>query len=487
LIELSPSVSTAARSRSASLRRLIPITMAVVDALLIYGAFILAYWLRYTLKLGPHIQEHITFWRYQPLAGLLLLVMLVVLLLKDAYRRRMSRDVVAEAITIFSASTISVAAIVVVTAMLHQWEYSRAVILYVWVLAIALVISGRALHRSLQALYYRKGRGVKRLLVVGATDVGKMIMQSVMNRPDFGYQLVGFVEHRPSPSVQNFGRFRALGTLADVSALAEGGAIDEIIIALPASAHEEMWPILSVCERMGVGMKLVPDLFEMSLGRVQIDDLAGIPLLDVQERSLRQVARAAKRTTDLVLATFLLVVTAPITGLLGLLIRLESQGPAFLRQERVGVNGKPFTCLKLRTMRVDASDVQASLQAMNESDGPLFKLRNDPRCTPLGKRIRRWSLDELPQLWNVVRGDMSLVGPRPPLPHEVAKYDERQMRRLEVKPGMTGIWQISGRSDLSFDEMVMMDIHYVENWSLGLDVTILLRTMAAVLARHGAY
>lgn len=487
MIEASPTVATGTHARSATLRRLVPLTMAALDACLIYAAFILAYWLRYTLKLGPHIQDHITIWRYQPLAGLLLLVMMLVLLLKDAYRRRMSRDVVAESITIFSASTISVAAIVVVTAMLHQWEYSRAVILYVWVLAIALVISGRALHRSLQSLYYRKGRGVTRLLVVGATDVGKMIMQSVMNRPDFGYQLVGFVEHRPSPAVQNFGRFRALGTLTDVVTLAESGAIDEIIIALPASAHEEMWPILNVCERLGVGMKLVPDLFEMSLGRVQIDDIAGIPLLDVQERSLRQVARAAKRATDVMLATILLALAAPIIGLLGALVRLESEGPAFLRQNRVGFEGRVFTCLKLRTMRVDASDVQASLQAMNESDGPLFKLRNDPRCTPLGRRIRRWSLDELPQLWNVVCGDMSLVGPRPPLPDEVAMYDERQRRRLEVKPGMTGIWQISGRSDLSFDEMVMMDIHYVENWSLGLDLTILLRTIAAVLARHGAY
>lgn len=487
MIELSPRASARETSRVASLRRLVPATMAALDASLIYGAFILAYWMRYTLKLGPHIQEHITFWRYQPLAALLVCVMMLVLASKDAYRRRMSRDVVAEAITIFSASTISVAAIVVITAMLHQWEYSRAVILYVWVLAIALAISGRALHRSVQSLYYRKGRGVTRLLVVGATDVGKMIMQSVTNRPDFGYQLVGFVEHRPSPSMKNFGRFRALGTLADVSALAESGAIDEIIIALPASAHEEMWPILSVCERLGVGMKLVPDLFEMSLGRVQIDDIAGIPLLDVQERSLRRVARAAKRAIDVSLATVLLVVSAPIIGLLAVLIRMESQGPAFWRQKRVGVDGRAFTCLKLRTMRVDASDVQASLLAMNDSDGPLFKLRNDPRCTPLGRRIRRWSLDELPQLWTVVRGDMSLVGPRPPLPMEVAKYDQRQMRRLEVKPGMTGIWQISGRSDLSFDEMVMMDIHYVENWSLGLDVTILLRTIAAVLARHGAY
>ena len=487
MIELSPRASTRESARSASLRRFVPLTIVALDAALIYAAFILAYWLRYTLQLGPHIQQHISFWQYQPLTVILVIVMMLVLASKDAYRRRMSRDVVAEAITIFSASTISVAVIVVVTAMLHQWEYSRAVILYVWLLAILLAISGRALHRSVQALYYRKGRGVTRLLVVGATDVGKMIMQSVTNRPDFGYQLVGFVEHRQSPLVQNFGRFHALGTLSDVPALAESGGIDEIIIALPASAHEEMWPILNVCERLGVGMKLVPDLFEMSLGRVQIDNIAGIPLLDVQERSLRRVARAVKRATDVGLGLILLALSAPVIAVLGLLVRLESAGPAFWRQTRVGVNGKYFACLKLRTMRVDASDVQASLLAMNDSDGPLFKLRDDPRCTPLGKRIRRWSLDELPQLWNVVRGDMSLVGPRPPLPHEVAQYDDRQMRRLEVKPGMTGIWQTSGRSDLSFDEMVMMDIHYIENWSLGLDVSILLRTVAAVLARHGAY
>ncbi|HEX6507492.1 MAG TPA: sugar transferase, partial [Chloroflexota bacterium] len=273
----------------------------------------------------------------------------------------------------------------------------------------------------------------------------------------------------------------------DVPALTESGTIDEIIIALPASEHEEMWPILNACERTGVGMKLVPDLFEMSLGRVQIDDIAGIPLLDVQERPLRRAARASKRTIDVVLAGALLVLSSPLIGVLGLLIRAESAGPAFLRQRRVGAGGREFTCLKLRTMRVDADDVQASLEAMNESDGPLFKLRSDPRCTPIGKRIRRWSLDEMPQLWNVLVGDMSLVGPRPPLPREVVKYDDRQMRRLEVKPGMTGLWQVSGRSDLSFDEMVMMDIHYVENWSLALDVTILLRTVAAVLARHGAY
>ncbi len=487
MIEWSPRVSAGREARSTSFQRLVPVTTAALDLVLIYGAFILAYWLRYTLRLGPTIQQHISFWRYQPPALLLAAVMMVVLIAKDSYRRRMGGDIVGEAINVFSASTISVATIVVINAMLHQWEYSRAVILYVWVLAIALVITGRALHRSMQTMLYRKGRGVRRLLVVGATDVGKMIMQSVMNRPDFGYQLVGFVEHRSSPTVKNFGRFRALGTVVDVPSIVESAGIDEVIIALPASAHEDMWPILSSCERLGVGVKLVPDLFEMGLGRVQMDDISGIPLIDVQERPLRNVARVAKRFTDVALGSILLIATTPVVLLLALLIRLESAGPGFLRQERIGVGGRRFLCLKLRTMRVDANDVTASLQAMNESDGPLFKIRNDPRCTVLGKRIRRLSLDELPQLWNVVKGEMSLVGPRPALPHEVEQYDLRQMRRLEVKPGITGIWQVSGRSDLSFDEMVMMDIHYVENWSIGLDIAILLRTVVAVVARHGAY
>jgi lipopolysaccharide/colanic/teichoic acid biosynthesis glycosyltransferase len=151
------------------------------------------------------------------------------------------------------------------------------------------------------------------------------------------------------------------------------------------------------------------------------------------------------------------------------------------------MGGKPFTCFKLRTMRPDAPELQPELQVLNETDGPLFKLRDDPRCTPLGRRIRRWSLDELPQIWNVVRGDMSLVGPRPPLPSEVEQYEPRHMRRLEVKPGMTGIWQVSGRSHLPFDEMVLMDMYYVDNWSPALDIRILIRTIIAVLTRRGAY
>jgi exopolysaccharide biosynthesis polyprenyl glycosylphosphotransferase len=210
-------------------------------------------------------------------------------------------------------------------------------------------------------------------------------------------------------------------------------------------------------------------------------------LLDVREPPSRRLARLVKRFVDVVVAAVITVVSLPLLALLALAIRLESPGAPLLRQKRVGLNGRIFTCFKFRTMRPDAEAVLPTLAPLNETEGLTFKMRQDPRCTPLGRRIRRWSLDELPQIWNVLLGDMSLVGPRPPLPAEVASYEARHMRRLEVKPGMTGIWQVSGRSNLSFDEMVMMDIFYVDNWSPTLDLRILVRTVIAVLRRHGAY
>jgi exopolysaccharide biosynthesis polyprenyl glycosylphosphotransferase len=272
----------------------------------------------------------------------------------------------------------------------------------------------------------------------------------------------------------------------DLPALIEAGSVDEVIVALPASAHEEVVSVVSMCERHGVGLKLVPDLFEMSLSRVQVDDISGIPLLDVQDRTFRRLARLGKRCVDLVVGSVVLVLSLPLLALLALLIRLESPGPAFLRQERVGLGGRKFQCLKLRTMRTEAGDMEPILFE-TAADMRLFKIRDDPRCTRVGRRIRRWSLDELPQVWNVLMGDMSLVGPRPPLPSQVAKYEPKHWRRLDVKPGMTGLWQVSGRSDLSFDEMVHMDIYYVENWTLMLDFKLMIRTVIAVLGRRGAY
>ncbi|MGH2443384.1 MAG: sugar transferase [Chloroflexota bacterium] len=467
--------------------RSLPIALALLDGALVYAAFAVSYWIRYTLKLGPQIQASVAFSAYQSLAVLLVSVMLLVLAVKGAYRVRMGTDIVDDITRTVSAATITIGIVVVITTMIQKDVYSRGVIVYLWVSVIVLVALGRTGYRAVQGFFHRRGWGISRVLVVGATHAGMMAMQSMMSRPDLGYQLAGFVYHRTAGQLRDFGRFRALGTVADIPALVESNVIDEIIIALPAAEHEEVWPILALCEKHGMAMKLIPDLFEMSLSRVEVDDIAGIPLLDVREKPLRRVARDVKRLSDIALALVGLILTAPLVGLLMLLIRLESAGPALLRQDRVGAGGRRFTCFKLRTMGHDAEDARATLSALNETSGPLFKIKEDPRRTRLGRRIRSWSLDELPQLINVLRGEMSVVGPRPPLPGEVEMYETWHMRRLEVKPGLTGIWQVSGRSDLPFDEMILMDIFYVDNWSLALDVRILLRTVIPVLGRHGAY
>jgi exopolysaccharide biosynthesis polyprenyl glycosylphosphotransferase len=475
------------RARASNYRRYAPVLVLGVDVLTVYAAFVVAYVLRYHYKLGGHVKSDIAFGQYQPVAFMLICILIPVLLLKGAYRYRLSKDVADDFTTVFSAATISIAAVVIIAYFSGHFLYSRGVIAYLWVALIVFVFLGRLGYRSLQAVFHRRGWGVRRLLVIGATDVGKMVMQSVMSRPDLGYQLVGFVDHRAVTRLQDFGRFRAIGQLSDVPDLITSGAVDDVVIALPAASHEDTWPIVSLCEQHGVGLKIVPDLFEMSLSRVAIDDIAGIPLLDVQERTLKRVASAAKRAVDLAVGCLALLLASPLIAALAVWIKLESQGPALLRQTRVGESGKTFTCLKLRSMWVDAENYESSLALMNEADGHIFKIRSDPRCTPSGRSMRRLSLDELPQLWNVVKGEMSLVGPRPALPTQVARYDDTQRRRLEVKPGMTGIWQVNGRSDLSFDEMVLMDIFYVENWSLTLDMKILARTLVAVIRRHGAY
>ena len=217
------------------------------------------------------------------------------------------------------------------------------------------------------------------------------------------------------------------------------------------------------------------------------ESLNGIPLISIKQTSLTGLNRAIKRATDLVLAGLGIILLSPIWLLIALAIKLDSPGPVLFRQPRAGRYGKPFTVYKFRSMRQDAETELEKLRNLNEAAGPMFKIKDDPRRTRVGRFIRQTSLDELPQLINVLRGEMSLVGPRPALLEEVAQYRDWHRKRLEVQPGITGLWQVSGRSDLSFDEMVMLDIYYGENWSLGLDFSILLRTVPQVFLGDGAY
>ncbi len=232
---------------------------------------------------------------------------------------------------------------------------------------------------------------------------------------------------------------------------------------------------------------MAPALTDIAGPRIHTQQVAGLPLIHVTTPTLEGGQRVAKRLFDVLAASILLLLTAPVFVVAGLAVKITSQGPILFRQERVGIQGRHFQMLKFRSMVVNAEQRLSELEAENEGNGVLFKIKDDPRITPLGKILRRYSIDELPQLANVFAGSMSLVGPRPPLPKEVAGYERDVRRRLLVKPGLTGLWQISGRSDLSWKDSVRLDLYYVENWSLAGDVVILLKTARAVVHSSGAY
>ncbi|HYP21542.1 MAG TPA: sugar transferase, partial [Chloroflexia bacterium] len=326
---------------------------------------------------------------------------------------------------------------------------------------------------------------------------GQRIMKDIVERTDLGYKLTGYVSDvKESPGGQNWRvplRVRNgsmpqwLGTLKDVDRIICGRDVHEVIVALPATHHAQILNIIDSCRACGVDFKLVPDLFEMRFNEVRIDALNGVPLIGVKDVALQGFNLFVKRVMDVTLAVGSLTVAAIPMLFIALAVKLNSPGPVLFKQKRVGKGGEEFTCYKFRSMYEDAEQRLAEIAHLNEADGPIFKVKNDPRLTPVGRFLRRTSLDELPQLFNILKGEMSWVGPRPPLRREVDQYSDWHLKRLDVTPGLTGLWQVSGRSDLSFEEMVKLDIYYAENWSLAMDATIILKTIPAVVKRQGAY
>jgi exopolysaccharide biosynthesis polyprenyl glycosylphosphotransferase len=395
-----------------------------------------------------------------------------------------------QAWTIVSSTTLGAAFLITYYFVFQPPSNSRLLVPFVWAIAIVVLCLGRLVVSSVMGLLYRRGFGETRLLVVGSGRLGKLIMQHLAATPTLGYSIVGFLhdlneEQEPG----DFGRFKMLGTLEDLDMVIRSMQIDEVIIALPSNLHEQSIRSVRLCERLGTTFKLVPDLYEyeLSLSRIDMESIEGIPLIGIKQVSLNTVQQLVTRIVDVSLSVLGLALGLPFWICIALAIKATSPGVAVYRQTRIGLEGRPFKVYKFRTMYKNAEDGLNGLMERNEAQGPLFKIKDDPRITPVGRFLRRTSFDEFPQLLNVIRGEMSLVGPRPPLPQEVAQYEDWQKARLSIKPGLTGLWQVRGRSDISFDEGVLMDLYYIENWSLHLYFMILLRTIPAVLFSRGAY
>jgi exopolysaccharide biosynthesis polyprenyl glycosylphosphotransferase len=357
-----------------------------------------------------------------------------------------------------------------------------------WVLSVVTIPLVRLAIRFAQRQARLDGVTEKRTLIIGAGHVATLMADKMGRSPELGLKPVGFLDPDP-PEIPSRDAMDlpVYGDVRDLESILAEQNINHVLVAFSADGFCKMFEIIDRCSNAGVEISIVPRFFEISAAAPKMDEIEGVPVMTLTRPQFSPGLRIAKRTMDLVLGAIVVVVTLPIQALVAVSILTDSGGPVLHTQERIGKDGLRFTMYKFRSMTNGAAKRKAELLDQNEQTGPIFKMHDDPRVTRVGKVLRRYSLDELPQIYNVLRGDMSLVGPRPPLPCEVAEYSDWDTRRLAVTPGITGLWQVLGRSELTFDEMVSLDLNYIWNWSPWLDVSIMARTVGAVVHGKGAY
>jgi exopolysaccharide biosynthesis polyprenyl glycosylphosphotransferase len=461
--------------KTEKVRTLYTISLVILDALMLAVAFVLAYQIRAGLAWPEPLISEATLFNYLGLMTMLATAVITVLFLYRQYviPRAVSR--VDQLYAVTAGVTLGVLIAVAIFALLFKdVDYPRTVIVYFWTLAIILIMLGRGAHQTARQILRDRGVGKDRLLMVGSGEVAQIILQRILWSPQLGYEVIGVVNGQARGD--NVLGAPVLGVPEDLPHIIEREKIDEVIIAMPEAGHRETVRIISYCERGRVSIKVFPDIFQFIASEATIDDLGGLPLLTVRDFAMRGYWLIFKRLMDVAGALIGLVFLSPLMMLVAIAIKLESPGPVFFVQERMGLDGRPFPMIKFRSMRTDA-----------EKDGPGWTTQNDPRRTRLGTLLRKVEVDEMPQFINVLLGEMSLVGPRPEQPYYVERFREnvpRYMERHREKAGMTGWAQVNGmRGDTSIIERTKFDVWYTENWSLLLDIKIIVRTIWQIFAR----
>jgi exopolysaccharide biosynthesis polyprenyl glycosylphosphotransferase len=384
------------------------------------------------------------------------------------------------------ANLVGMAVIVGTAYLLKLQDISRTFLVLFGLLNFLFLCAERLALRAVLQHFRRRGMGLRRVVILGTNQEAVRFARLIQRNPSWGLQLVGLVDDANEDAASAPGdALPLLGGLPRLQEILENQVVDEVLIAASGRTPEEMEDVFLLCEDLGVTARLAVGGFPHVIARARMEEFQGRMLLTFTTQP-GTLALALKRLADLLVGSLLLAVCAVPGLLIALLIKLESRGPVLFVQERMGLHGRRFRMPKFRSMVVDAEGRRTDLHALNEMDGPVFKMRADPRVTTIGWFLRRTSLDELPQLLSVLRGHMALVGPRPPLPEEVSHYRRWQRRRLSMKPGITCLWQVSGRNQVDFEEWMRLDLRYIDTWSLWLDLKILLRTIPAVLSGRGA-
>jgi len=396
--------------------------------------------------------------------------------------------------TIVKSLAIATIIVLVVNFFYRADSYSRGTFLVLIPIAALLLYGVSLAHEGLLRLFNANADASRRVIVVGNGEHAHRIAHALRHRPAY-YSVVGYLAEDASIHDSDVESLTRLGVAADLDAVLDSVQVDVVMIALANAESEFTQSLIGACMAHDIDWKVVPPMLDLVLDHVEFEYVDGLPLVGQRGSRLVGYNWFIKRTFDFIVATSLLVLLSPIFLIAYISVKTTSNGPAIFEQRRVGLRGRPFTLLKFRTMRVDTSTevheratadwILGKVVDSSEDSGNVNKITNDQRVTRVGKILRATSIDELPQLWNVVRGDMSLVGPRPPIAYEVARYSEWHKRRLEVPPGVTGLWQVSGRNRLSFDEMVELDIDYMERWTFALDIEILIKTIPAVVSDRG--
>ena len=461
-----------------------------LDVALAFFVFGFAYVLRYEWQVIRPILDPARkdFLPYLPFAAVYALILLLNYQRNGLYRNLVGRTWLEEVYQIASSVAVSIVVVLAMFFILQPTATSRLMLIYVAALTLLCGATSRLIRRWALAYFRHRGIGIQRVLIVGMGEIGEDMLGTMLARPELGYRPVGFLDDDPEKRQGREGGVAALGGTEDLEPVIRRERVDTVIISFGWKHYDRIEALSEVCRQTGADLRIVPELMQLSIRQVQVENLDGIPLLGFgDQRPFTPADQVLKRVLDVLLVG----VTFPLWGCIWLLVtivlKLEGEGPALFRQERVGKGGQRFEMMKFRSMVADAEAMHGQMLEASGEDPRHPKFVDDPRITRVGKFLRRTSLDELPNLLNVLRGEMSLVGPRPPTPDEVALYEARHTRRLGITPGMTGWWQVRGRSNVPFDEMCAMDIYYIDNWSLSMDIEILMLTIPRVVLRSGAW
>jgi exopolysaccharide biosynthesis polyprenyl glycosylphosphotransferase len=430
---------------------------------------------------------------YLPLLPLVLFLWGTLLLTSDCYRSHRTVSLLDEARDIVKVCASGLAALALCNyslrldqRILGDDHFSRLWVVMVAFWACIFLLTEKIALRTLSRFVRASGFNYRTVLIVGTNESAQAMADTIRNHRYWGFKILGFVDHPRQKKNRLRPQYRLLGSLDDIPRIVDEQVVDDVLFCVHRRDLDQMEDLFLALQEQGIRTRFVLDFFPHTKARARFEDIDGVPLITFATTPEGALPLAFKRTLDVGLSVLLMVLALPVLLVIAGLIKLTSGGAVLYRQTRCGLNGRRFTLYKFRTMVEDADERKDDLLHLNEMDGPAFKLRDDPRVTRLGRFLRRFSLDELPQLWNVLRGDMSLVGPRPPIPDEVALYQRWQRRRLSMKPGLTCLWQISGRNQLDFDRWMQLDLEYIDTWSPWLDMKILLKTVPAVLSGRGA-